>query len=222
MKTFLFCIAILLCIVASQPVLAADKGSVLTTYSRSQLAILRKGLKMDPSLLPWQQQKAMEANKLVFEIEVRDGRSLYGQEGWFNLSSYDDNKGVLLAFGAPVLTPIIRSAQYAPVDILFIDREGVITQIVPKVQLAELEQQIMPQSPILAFLFLKSGMCEKLVINPGDVVDYEIFRPSPVILGAPPEKAQVVPQPAQLPQAAPPTPQLPQATPAAVAPAAPN
>ena len=197
MKPLHYILAALLCTASPLPAFAADKASSLTTYSRSELGILRKGLKMDPSLLPWQQQKAIQDSKLMFQVEVRDGRTLYGQEGWFNLTSYDDDKGVLLAFNPPAQTPIISSAQYAPVDILFIDREGTIIQIAPKIQLAELEQQIMPQAPVSAFLFLKSGICEKLVINPGDTVDYALFKPSPVILGAP-DKSKVVPAPAQL------------------------
>lgn len=163
----------------------AQAGEMPLTYSLSQLSIMRYGLKQDPSLLPWQKQKAMEDSRLRFEVEVRDGRLLYGQHGWFNLTSYDDNKGVLMAFDRPVRTPIIPSNQYAPVDILFLDAEGKVLQIVPSIQLAELRQELMPASPILAFLFLRAGICEKLVINPGDVVEYDIFRPSPVVLGAP-------------------------------------
>lgn len=165
--------------------LGATAREMPLTYSLSQLSIMRYGLKQDPSLLPWQKQKAMEESKLHFEVEVRDGRLLYGQHGWFNLTSYDDNKGVLMAFERPVRTPIIPSNQYAPVDILFLDAEGKVIQIVPNIQLAELRQELMPASPVLAFLFLRAGICEKLVITPGDVVEYEIFRPSPVVLGAP-------------------------------------
>ena len=204
---------LLACMGAATAAQAADRGAVLTAYSRSEVSILRKGLKVDPSLMPWQEHKALEERKLVFEVEVREGKSIYGQEGWFNLSGYDDNKGLLLTFPAPVQTPILPASQYVPVDILFIDKEGVVTQIAPKVILAELEDPIMPQAPIMAFLFLKSGMCEKLVINPGDIVDFSIFKPSPVILGVqqrqgggedkkaapmiitPPAKAPEAPQP---------------------------
>ena len=161
-------------------------------YSRTQISILRTHLKLDPSLLPWQQQQAVENNKLMLDVEVRDGRSLYQQEGWFNLTNYDENSGVLLMFGAPSQPPIVRSAQYAPVDILFLDKEGKITQIVPNIQLAELAQEIVPAEPISAFLFLKAGLCEKRVIVPGDSVEYGQFKKSPIILGDPAPKTQPV------------------------------
>ena len=180
---------LLLCLLAfglAESAYAGDRGSMLTAYSRTELSILRKGLRMDPNLLPWQQAKAIENSKLRIEVEVRDGRSLYGQEGWFNLTSYDDNKGVLLLFDSERITPIINSAQYQPVDILFLNAQGVVTQIVPSIQLAELREQITPRSPVLGFLFLRSGICEKLVISPGDVVDMDVFERSPVILADPP------------------------------------
>ena len=90
-----------------------------------------------------------------------------------------------MAFGKPVIKPIVRSNQYAPVDILFIDKQGKITQIAPNILLSELEDDIYPSSPILAFLFLKGGACADLQINAGDQVQYSLFKKPPVILNAP-------------------------------------
>jgi len=154
-------------------------------YSRDQVIVWRKSLREDPSLLPWQKKDAQERNKLSFKVEVRDGRTLYNQRDWFNLSSYEEKSGVLLMFPGPTQSPIIPSRQYSPVDILFIDQQGTIVQIVPSILLSELQQEIMPESPVLAFLFLKAGICEKLVIAPGDEVEYEAFKKPPTVLSAP-------------------------------------
>lgn len=164
---------------------AAQAQDSAFLYSKSQLAIIRKSLQQDPNMLPWQKQQAEELARIVFNVEVRDGRSLYNQKGWFSLSGYEERSGVLLAFSSPTLSPIVRSQQYAPVDILMIDRQGKVTQILPNIMLSDLEEGILPQSPILAFLFLKSGTCEQLVIAPGDMVEFSIFKKPPTVLGNP-------------------------------------
>lgn len=93
----------------------------------------------------------------------------------------------MMVFGEPTIQPIIPSAQYAPTDILFIDKQGKITQIVPNILLSELDQEIYPEKEILAFLFLKGGTCADLSINVGDDIQYSLFKKPPLILGAPKE-----------------------------------
>lgn len=185
-------VAVLFCVAD-----AASAKEIPFLYSKSQLAITRKSLQQDPNLLPWQKQQADALARIVFNIEVRDGRSLYNQKGWFNLSSYEERSGVLLAFTSPTLSPIVGSAQYAPVDILFIDRQGVVTEILPSIMLSELEQEIMPQSPVQAFLFLKSGTCEQLVIAPGDEVEFSLFKKPPTVLSTTRQEGELTPLPAQ-------------------------
>lgn len=175
---------------------ARDIGSVFTRennstpfyYARTNIVINRKSL---PPLqpLPWQDKPTPQDPTLAFDIEIRDGMSLYNQNGWFNLSSYSEQNGVMLAFSEPTIQPIVRSAQYAPVDILFIDKNGKITQIIPNILLSELDQEIYPSSEILAFLFLKGGSCKNLSINAGDEVQYSLFKKPPLILNAPQEPA---------------------------------
>ncbi len=152
-------------------------------YTRETLTIQRK-----PESLPWQQAKPQPAppeSGVTFDVEVRDAQSYYNQEGWFNLSGPTDDSGVLLVFKQAAQSPIIASKQYAPLDILFLDTQGRITQVVPNILLSNLAQQIVPNNPVLAFLFLKGGICQTLNIKPGDVVDYKIFNKLPVVLGDP-------------------------------------
>jgi len=178
----------------------ADESTPLF-YTRSNIVVIRKTppQKTIPPL-PWQAQGqptvVQDDPRVLFDVEVRDAMALYSQKGWFNLSSPSEKDGVLLAFSASGTTPIVHSTQYAPLDILLIDHEGTITQIIPNIKLSELDQDIVPSSPVLAFLFLKGGLCEKLSIRPGDTVEYKLFRKPPVVLTVP---APANPSPAPAP-----------------------
>lgn len=155
-------------------------------YSKAKIKIIRKSpTKELTSPMPWQPpETVVEIPELVFNVEVREGNSLYKQSGWFNLGKHQDDSGIMLAFSEPVIKPIIPSAQYAPTDILFIDKQGTITQMIPNIMLSDLEEDIYPEKPILAFLFLKGGICKKLSINVGDEVKYSIFKKPPLILNS--------------------------------------
>ena len=179
---------------------SSDSNSPID-YVRTNIVILRKSMPKptpDPTRpMPWQDESIisptpeeveLEEPSLVFDVEIRDGMSLYNQSGWFNLSSYSDRSGVMMAFGKPDIKPIVRSTQYAPVDILFIDKQGNITQIAPSINLSEIDEEIYPSAPILAFLFLKGGTCADLHINVGDEIQYSLFKKSPLILNSPPPK----------------------------------
>lgn len=167
-------------------------------YTRTNIVLLRKSMpKPIPQPMPWQDNSTVrpiiedtqepQDPALVLDVEVRDGMTLYNQSGWFNLSGYSEKSGVMMAFSKSDSKPIIRSTQYAPVDILFIDKQGKITQIAPSILLSEIEEDIYPDAPILAFLFLKGGSCTDLFINVGDEVQYSLFKKPPVILSTPKE-----------------------------------
>jgi len=157
--------------------------SVPLLYTRSTIVITRYHL---PPPMPWQGKNAPQENpRIPFDVEVRDAMTLYSQKGWYNLDSPSVKSGVLMMFRAPGISPIMRMTQYAPLDILFIDREGKITQIIPNINLSALDQEIMPENTVLAFLFLRGGTCKALSVNPGDIVDYKLFKKPPVILSVP-------------------------------------
>jgi hypothetical protein len=183
-------------ILLSFPSLADDSTPLL--YNRTHLIILRNHLPVqDPPPLPWQTSPEEYTNPaLDFDTEVRDGMVMYNQEGWFNLSNLPERSSVLLAFSAPGSLPIVPLQQYAPLDILLVNQEGKIVQIIPNMVLSQLQQEIYPENPILAILLLKGGDCAKLSINPGDMVDYKIFRKPPLVLSAPPTQLPAVAAPA--------------------------
>lgn len=166
---------------------ATANENIPLLYTRETLTIQRAA---QPQ--PWQEGQPPKehiqeqaASGVTFDVEVRDAKSFYSQKDWFNLSGPTDDSGVLLVFAQPGKSPIIASKQYAPLDILFIDAQGRVTQIVPNILLSNLGQQIVPQNPVLAFLFLKGQTCQRLGINPGDIVNYKIFSQPPLVLGDP-------------------------------------
>ena len=163
-----------------------DKEKSPIFYQKNNIIVSRK-------------QLPQTSSSLLLDVEIRDGASLYIQNGWFNLSSYVDKSGILMAFAKPDKHPITSSSQYAPVDILFIDKQGKIVQIAPNIALSELEQEIYPESPILAFLFLKGGSCVELSINVGDEIQYNLFKKPPLILNSSSAIPQPVAQPVVVP-----------------------
>ncbi|NBO18394.1 MAG: DUF192 domain-containing protein [Proteobacteria bacterium] len=151
---------------------AAAQAETPVLYSREKLTIHRQ----PGEPLPWlEQSTAQEQSGITFDIEARDAMTYYRQKDWFNLISPTDDSGVLLLFSAPGLPPIIPSTHYAALDILFIDAEGRITQLLPNIKLSGLKQPITPKDPVLAFLFLRGGLCQQLNIRPGDSVEYRAF-----------------------------------------------
>jgi uncharacterized membrane protein (UPF0127 family) len=177
------------------PGAAMADESLPLTYTRTHIIIARKHIS-EPAqpVLPWLPQGQATANaNLIFDVEVRDAASLYNQKGWFNLSSPSEKSGILIVFAVPTVAPISPATQYSPLDILFVNREGKITQILPNINLSELQEDIYPASPILAFLFLKGGASESLAIAPGDEVQYKLFRKPPTILNATPTTPPATP-----------------------------
>lgn len=147
-------------------------------YSRSHIIINRAHM---PVPLPWQNQP-VENPSLLFDVDVRDAGVMRREEGWFDLGGIENGRGVMMMLAAPDIPPLGRANQYAPMDIVMVDKEGKIVQIVPDVVLNRLQEDIVPQTPVLAFLFLKGGSCEGLNIQPGDRVEYKLFRTSPLML----------------------------------------
>lgn len=197
MRTFpLILIAWLLAVAA--PALAGPPAPLF--YSRANIAITRQSIPLaEQNALPWQ-----AATRTVgLEVEIRDSSTLYNQKGWFNLSSPSEKNGVMIVFSAPALAPVVRSTQYVPLDVLMIDKQGRILQILPEVMLNDLEEDIYPPAPVLALLFIKGGLCKSLSINPGDDIEYKLFKKPPAVI-----TAQQPPQPAA-PRAAAPIPVMP-------------
>lgn len=151
-------------------------------YSQTEIRIIR----YSSTPLPWQDPASrMNDTGVTFRTEVRDGSAFYNQKGWISLVSPLPYHAILLFFGAPVLAPIVQSQQYASLDIVMLNKEGMITQILPDLRLSDVAEDIYPAAPITAFLLLRGGTCKALSIAPGDSVEYALFKKPPPIITAP-------------------------------------
>lgn len=166
--------------VMSEPACADESLPLL--FTRANVTVVRKS--MPP--LPWSPAEPAANPEMVFDTEIRDGTTLYNQSGWINLSSPGASQSILFAFSAPVIAPIIPSQNYAALDFLLIDRQGTIIQILPKLRLSTLQEEIQPSKPISAFMLLRGGTCEAYSINPGDYVLHGLFKRPPKVIAAPP------------------------------------
>lgn len=118
---------------------------------------------------------------ITFSIEVRPEDAMR-LEYIHTLNTLTDNSGVMIAFTAPSLVALPMMKVYAPVDALFVDNTGKILQILPKVVLGEMAQEVLAPQPVKAFLFLKSGTAAAQSIRPGDIITGPMFTPAPAVV----------------------------------------
>ncbi|MEZ5690922.1 MAG: hypothetical protein R3D71_04565 [Rickettsiales bacterium] len=173
------------------------KNNAAFDYQRTQVTILRKSMPVTQNpkeAMPWRKDDTNKIIRpkiepLVFDVEMRNAYDFYKNSGWFNLSNFSEESGIMLVFNEPSIEPVVNTGRYSPVDILFIDQTGIIRQIVPNIVLANLEENIYPKDKTLAFLFLNGGIYSKFSVNVGDVVVHPIFKKKPVILNSPSDKS---------------------------------
>lgn len=177
-KTYLTIILSFLILTTSAISFAVDSPVL---YTRANILVKRASLPAIQEVAP-EGQAVPTQTQLALNVEVRDAAVLYRQQGWYNLSSPSEKGGVLFVFAEPTRAPISPSSQYVPLDILMLDNHGKILQIAPKLNLSQLSEDIIPEKPIRAFLFMKGGACESLSIKPGDSVEYKIFSSPPPLL----------------------------------------
>lgn len=118
---------------------------------------------------------------LVFNVEVRGERAMR-LEGITSLARLDDTSGVMIMFGAPIDLPQMRLNIYTPIDALMVDEEGTIFQIMPELVLGQMAEDIPNRKPVLAFLYLKAGVCAEKGIVPGSRIEHPFFMPKPTVL----------------------------------------
>lgn len=163
---------------AVTPAEALDVSSF--AYRRDNVTIHRQN--MQP-LLPWQSE-AIPYPALTWSMEIRDAALFYKQEGWYSLSSPATGQGVMLLFGVPQIAPITASHYFVPLDIVLVNEQGKIIQMLPRLVLADMQEDIFPEQPIAAFIFLASGTIESEALSLGDWVEYKAFKRPPHIIGA--------------------------------------
>jgi hypothetical protein len=109
-----------------------------------------------------------------FQVEMAVSPAQRSQGLMFR-ESLDEDRGMLFDFGEPQRASMWMRNTYVPLDMLFIDADGRITQIAADTQPLS-DAVIASREPVRAVLELKGGISAKLGIKPGDRVIHPIFR----------------------------------------------
>jgi uncharacterized protein len=88
--------------------------------------------------------------------------------------SLDEDRGMLFDFGRPQVASMWMRNTYVPLDMLFIDADGRITQIAANTQPLS-DTVVASREPVRAVLELRGGVSAKLGIEPGDRVVHPMF-----------------------------------------------
>ena len=96
-------------------------------------------------------------------------------QGLMFRESLDDDRGMLFDFGKSQRATMWMRNTYVPLDMLFIDEGGQITQIAANTQPLS-DAVIASREPVRAVLELRSGISAKLGIRPGDRVIHPLFN----------------------------------------------
>lgn len=169
------------CLMSLPAAIPADANESGFTYSRTGIIIQRKSL----PALPW--QKNPPPSPLDLEVEVREAKALHQPEsGWFDLSGPTADRGMLYLMTDQTTISLKRAPYYAPMDVLFMDSQGMVLQVIPQITLTSLEEDIGAQTTFSAFLLLAGGTCAQLSIAPGDSVQHPFFKQRPPVLSATP------------------------------------
>ena len=112
--------------------------------------------------------------KIEYEVEIADTTEAR-RIGLMYRKQMQTNRGMLLDFGRPEKAAIWMKNTYLPLDIIYIDANGVITKIVPDA--VPLSTVTMPsETKIRAVLELNAGQAAYQDIEVGDHVLHRAFK----------------------------------------------
>ena len=113
------------------------------------------------------------AGRFEFLVEMAVSPAQRSQGLMFR-ESLDEDRGMLFDFGRPQRAAMWMRNTYVPLDMLFIDADGRITQIAAETQPLS-DAVIASREPVRAVLELRGGVSAKLGIRPGDRVIHPLF-----------------------------------------------
>jgi uncharacterized protein len=114
-----------------------------------------------------------EHDSFEFQVELAVSPEQRSQGLMFR-ESLEEDRGMLFDFGRPQVASMWMRNTYVPLDMLFIDSDGRITQIAENTQPLS-DTVVASREPVRAVLELKGGVSAKLGIEPGDRVIHPMF-----------------------------------------------
>jgi uncharacterized protein len=109
--------------------------------------------------------------EFVVELAVSPAQR---SQGLMFRESLDEDRGMLFDFGRPQRASMWMRNTYVPLDMLFIDEDGQITQIAANTEPLS-DAVIASREPVRAVLELRGGVSAKHGIEPGDRVIHPLF-----------------------------------------------
>jgi uncharacterized protein len=117
----------------------------------------------------------IDADDDSFEFQVEMAVSpAQRSQGLMFRESLDEDRGMLFDFGRPQVASMWMRNTYVPLDMLFIDAAGRITQIAANTQPLS-DTVVASREPVRAVLELRGGVSAKLGIEPGHRVIHPLF-----------------------------------------------
>ena len=116
-----------------------------------------------------------------FTVEVRTP-SFLSQKDFILHQPFTDRQGMLILVDPPAIAEVTATRMIASADVLFINEDGAIVKIAPRLKLSDLTESIGSGGPIRAFVYLKPGTTEANDIQVGDRIENTYFKTHPVVI----------------------------------------
>jgi len=110
-------------------------------------------------------------HRFVVELAETPGQM---EQGLMFRRSLAPDAGMLFDFKQPTVATMWMHNTLIPLDMLFVDRQGLIVNIAQRA-VPESDQTIAAVAPVRVVIELNGGTAERLGIKPGDHVLYPIF-----------------------------------------------
>lgn len=156
--------------------LSTTKGEVKKGEAADELALLRIAPAPEPVPAPPPPRQS-----IVFIVDVRTPDFL-DQDDVISQTVFAEREGLLISIDPPAVASLSGTQILGKADVIFINEDGYITRIAPKLNVNALREPISSGKPVRAILYLNSGSVEKERIIPGDRFENSMFKTYPEII----------------------------------------
>jgi uncharacterized membrane protein (UPF0127 family) len=113
---------------------------------------------------------------VVFDAEVSDTVELQSQ-GLSGRSTLAEREAMLFVFERPLRHAFSMRGMRFAIDIIWIDQDGIVSEITPRVEPATYPQIFQPQRPVKYVLEINAGLAEARGISAGDRLEFPPGEP---------------------------------------------
>ncbi len=118
---------------------------------------------------------------IEFTVDMKP-MSYFDQEDVISQTVIGEREGLLIVVEPPALASISASRLLSSSDVVFVNEDGYITRIAPRLNISELQEPVSSGAAVRAIIYLRPGAVEHERIVPGDRFESELFKTHPVIV----------------------------------------